>query len=112
MFYDGLFLVLMLGVVAVGLIGLWRMANRARVEFSNLYLAGGIVVGAGIFDVFDGVVNHYVLDLHDVVHDTTAWNPHWVAVSLLLLGAGVGLLGAADGPVRDEPEPPGPSPED
>lgn len=98
--YDGLFLALMLGVAGVGLVMLWRTVNRARVELSSLFLGGAVLVGTGLFNVFDGTVNHYLLDAHDVVHDTEAWNPHWIAVSLLLLAAGLGLLYLADGPLR------------
>jgi len=90
--YDGLFLLLMLGVTFVGLLALWRAANGTTVRLSNTSLAGAVLVGAGLFNTLDGVVSHYVLGLHDVVHDTTVWNPHWVVVSLLLLGTGAGIL--------------------
>lgn len=98
-FYDGIFLAAMLGVTAIGAGLLWRTVNGAPVRFSGRYLGGAIVVGAGAFNVVDGVVTHYVLGAHDVVHDTAAWNPHWVVVSVGLLALGIGLLARADGPV-------------
>lgn len=91
-YYDGLFLFAMVGVTAVGNLMLWRLANGASRRLSGWYLAGSILVGAGIFNVFDGVVNHYILDAHNVVHNTEAWNPHWIAGSLVLLAAGVLVL--------------------
>ena len=100
--YDGLFLVLTFGLTSIGLVMLWGTVNRSQVRLSGVFLSGSIVVGAGVFNVFDGVVSHYVLDLHNVVHNTEAWNPHWIAVSLLMLGAGLGLLYWADGPVHSE----------
>jgi uncharacterized membrane protein len=96
--FDGLFLLLMLGVMSIGLGFVWRLVNGTDVRFSTRYLLGAIVLGAGAFNVFDGVVSHYVLDLHNVVHGTEAWNPHWLAVSVLMLSIGALLLRSADGP--------------
>lgn len=100
--YDGLFLAVMLVVMFLGQVMLWRMANGTDERFSSVYLSGSILVGVGIFNVFDGTINHYVLDLHNVVHNTEAWNPHWVAVSLLMLGAGVVLLYWSDGAIYSD----------
>lgn len=96
--YDGIFLLLMLGVGIGGLLMLWR-ASGSRL-LSRAYLGGGLLVGAGLFNVIDGVASHYLLGLHDVVHESAVWNPHWVVVSLVLLGTGVGLLAVSNGPER------------
>ena len=98
--FDGLFLVATLAVMCVGLGLLWRLVNGTDRRFSTTYLVGSILVGMGVFNVYDGLVDHYVLDLHNVVHGTEAWNPHWVVVSVLMLGLGFGLLRVADRAVR------------
>lgn len=95
--FDGLFTAAMLGITCVGLVLLWRLVNGTDERFSSRFLAGAILVGAGVFNVFDGIVDHYVLDLHNVLHGTEAWNPHWVVVSVLLLGLGAFVLRSADG---------------
>ncbi|MFU8870089.1 DUF2243 domain-containing protein [Natronococcus sp.] len=95
--FDGLFLLGTLGIMSVGLGLTWRLVNGADARFSTRYLIGSVVVGAGVFNVFDGVVSHYVLDLHNVVHGTEAWNPHWLAVSVLMLAVGAVLVRSADG---------------
>ncbi|WP_049926449.1 DUF2243 domain-containing protein [Halopiger goleimassiliensis] len=95
-FFDGLFLIATLGVTLVGLALLWRLVNGTSRRLSTTYLLGSIVVGAGVFNVYDGIVDHYVLDLHNVVHGTEAWNPHWVVVSVLMLGLGLALLWSTD----------------
>lgn len=95
--YDGLFTLFMLGVMIVGLALVWRVVNRADHRLSGRFLLGAIVVGMGVFNVFDGVVDHYVLDLHNVVHETGVWNPHWVVGSTVLLVAGWLILRSADG---------------
>ncbi|MFC6906281.1 DUF2243 domain-containing protein [Halalkalicoccus tibetensis] len=108
--FDGLFSMGMLLVATVGAAMLWRTANRATRPLSSLVVVGASLVGAGVFNVFDGVVNHYLLDLHNVVHGTEAWNPHWVAVSLLMLGAGLLVLRLADR--RGDPREPATEPAD
>lgn len=95
--FDGLFLLAMLGVMGVGFGLLWRLVNGTDRRFSTTYLVGAIVVGTGVFNVLDGVVSHYVLDLHSVVHGTEAWNPHWLVVSVFLLALGAVILRRADG---------------
>ncbi|MCU4740454.1 DUF2243 domain-containing protein [Natronoglomus mannanivorans] len=96
---DGLFLAVMLAVAVVGAAMLWRTVNRARRRLSGLYTIGAVVLGAGVFNVFDGIGSHYVLDLHNVVHGTESWNPHWVVVSVVLLVLG-GLLVRIATPTR------------
>jgi uncharacterized membrane protein len=106
--FDGLFSMGMLVITGVGMAMLWRTANGASRRLSSLVVVGAALVGAGVFNVFDGVVNHYLLDLHDVIHGTEAYNPHWVVVSLLMLGAGLAVLRMADrrgGPSRTTEEP-------
>lgn len=88
-YYDGLFALCALAVAAVGAAVAWRGLNRATQPHPPIRALGAVLVGAGAFNVFDGVVDHYVLDLHDVVHGSGALNPHWVGASLLLLGVGV-----------------------
>lgn len=90
--YDGLFLLLMVTVMIVGFLVVWWTLNDARQSHSALGFVGSFLVGIGAFNLFDGIVNHYVLGLHDVVHETGALNPHWIGASLILLAVGVGLL--------------------
>jgi uncharacterized membrane protein len=91
-YFDGLFSLAMVGVMAVGSAVVWYGLNRSTTPFSPIRVVGALLVGAGLFNVFDGVVDHYALGLHDVVHGTQAFNPHWVGASLLLLGVGILVL--------------------
>lgn len=88
-YWDGVFSLAVILVMLVGLAVLWRALNRSSEPHSALRAFGSLLVGAGLFNVFDGTVDHYVLGIHDVVHGTQAFNPHWVGASLLLLGAGI-----------------------
>ncbi|MEY7850689.1 DUF2243 domain-containing protein [Natrarchaeobius sp. A-rgal3] len=101
---DGLFLLGMLAVMAVGFGLLWELVNGTDRRLSTRYLVGSIVVGMGVFNVIDGVLSHYVLDLHNVVHGTEAWNPPWLVVSVFLLALGLFVLRSAtgDGPTTSD----------
>ena len=91
-YYDGLFSLGMLLVTLVGAGLLWWAANDSSYRLSTLAVVGSLLIGLGAFNTYDGLVDHYVLELHNVVHGTTVWNPPWVVVSLVLLGVGAGLL--------------------
>jgi len=91
-YYDGLFVLGMLGVMLCGAGLLWRAANGSSHRVSTLAVVGAVLVGMGVFNVFDGIVDHYVLGIHDAVHGTAVWNPPWILVSLALLVLGGGLL--------------------
>ncbi len=91
-YWDGLFSLSMIGITLVGAGLIWRALNRSSEAHSAVRVVGGLFVGAGLFNVFDGVVDHYLLNIHDAVHGTQAFNPHWVGASLLILGAGILVL--------------------
>ena len=88
-YYDGLFSLAMVAIMLFGTGIVWRELNGSRASHSALRMVGAVLTGTGLFNVFDGTVDHYVLHLHDVVHGTQAFNPHWVGASLLLLGIGI-----------------------
>ena len=55
---------------------------------------GAVLTGAGAFQVWDGVVHHKLLRLHQVRYgvDLTGYDIGWIVPGALLLGAGVVLL--------------------
>lgn len=91
-YFDGIFSLVVIAVMLVGAGVVWRAVNRSAEPHSPVRVLGGLLVGAGLFNVFDGIVDHYVLGIHDVVHGTQAFNPHWVGASLLILGVGILVL--------------------
>lgn len=91
-YFDGIFALIMVGVMLGGGAILWRAVNQAPRPYSPLRISGSILVGMGAFNLFDGIVDHYVLHAHNVVQGTPALNPHWIGASLLLLGLGLLVL--------------------
>jgi uncharacterized membrane protein len=92
---DGLFCLLMLGIMSVGFGLLWRAAPRPDVPWSAHRFAAAAVVGAGAFNLYDGVIDHYVLGLHHTTFPALdVYDLVWVAGSLFLIAAGALALRA------------------
>lgn len=73
--------------------GFFMISNlRARSELSSRFAAAGFFLGLGGFQLFDGVIDHKVLRLHQIRYDVDnilpydiAWNTF--ALILLIFGA-------------------------
>lgn len=88
---DGLFSLGMLAIMLAGIGWLWRIDRRRHTPLAVAPLAGAGLLGLGLFDLFDVVVNHYLLGLHHATHGPGNFDPHWVVVSVAFI-AGGGLL--------------------
>ncbi|MBX0296471.1 DUF2243 domain-containing protein [Haloarcula nitratireducens] len=85
---DGLFSLTMLSIMCVGGGLLWQSERRTAEPLALRPVAGAAVVGLGVFDLFDVVVDHMLLGLHQPLSQAGRYNPHWAAVSLLFIAAG------------------------
>jgi uncharacterized membrane protein len=75
--------------------GLALMADvRRRRSFVAARWWGAVLVGAGAFQLWDGVVDHKVLRLHQVRYgvDLTGYDVGWIAAGVLVLAVGLVLL--------------------
>lgn len=64
-FWDGLFHVGAYGLTATGLVLLWRASRRGEVLRSKALL-GSLLIGAGSFNLIEGLIDHYLLGIHHV----------------------------------------------
>lgn len=73
--------------VLIGLVLLWRTARRSHLLWSGKLLAGSVLIGFGIFNLVEGLVNHQLLGLHHV--NETVPRPQWIYwdVGFLVWGA-------------------------
>ena len=97
MYWDGLFHAAVWVLTAVGLGLLWSAAGRAEVPHSGRTLLGGLLLGWGLFNVVEGIIDHEILGLHHVYEYTTNHLPAdlgFLAFGLVLLLAGGGLVRA------------------
>ncbi|MFF5158307.1 DUF2243 domain-containing protein [Streptomyces sp. NPDC000348] len=70
---------------------------RRRHALSPAHARGGFLLGLGVFQVFDGVVDHKLLRLHQIRYgvDITPYDWAWNLAGLVLLLAGLGVLARA-----------------
>jgi uncharacterized membrane protein len=89
MWTDGVFHLLSTGSLVTGLVMLWRRGARP-----DRTLLGGILVGAGAFNLYDGTIQHKLLKLHEVREGepTLAYDAVFIGVALAVLLAGVLVL--------------------
>jgi uncharacterized membrane protein len=75
--------------------GLALLADlRRRRAFAPVRWWGAVLLGAGGFQLWDGVVDHKVLRVHQIRYgvDLPGYDAAWIAGGMLLVAAGVVLL--------------------
>ncbi|MEE1612714.1 DUF2243 domain-containing protein [Microvirga sp. CF3016] len=89
-FWDGLFHALTYVFVAIGLGLLWRAARRTHIRWSSKLLLGTLLIGFGLFNLVEGLVNHQLLGLHHV--NETVPREQWIYWDLGFLIWGAAML--------------------
>lgn len=67
MVWDGLFHAAVWLISLLGVAMIWRAARRGDVDFAARHLFGGFLIGWGLFNLIEGVIDHHVLGVHHVV---------------------------------------------
>jgi uncharacterized membrane protein len=67
MFWDGLFHAFTWTTTAIGLVLLWRVGKHTEVPRSSPTFVGSLLVGWGLFNFIEGLLDHHLLQLHHVV---------------------------------------------
>jgi len=88
--WDGLFHATTYIFVLIGLIILWKRAHHTHVRWSGKLLAGPMLMGFGIFNVVEGIIDHHVLGIHHV--NETVPHEQWFYWDLGFLGWGAIML--------------------
>jgi uncharacterized membrane protein len=95
--WDGIFHSATYLFVVAGLFVLWRGAQRRHLLWSSKLLAGTMLLGFGLFNTVEGIINHHVLGIHHV-NETVAreswvyWDIAFTFSGLVMLAAGWLLL--------------------
>ena len=74
--WDGIFHSATYVFVVLGLFILWRAAHRGHLSWSNKLLAGSLLMGWGLFNTVEGVIDHQILGVHHV--NETMPRDQWV----------------------------------
>ena len=99
-FYDGLFHAGMLVVLLIGLAVLTNAFSQGLM-FSQRRFWGSLLLGAGVFNVVEGIVDHHILQIHHVRFGPG--QPAW-DIGFLIIGAAMAVGGWLL--TRDLPAPP------
>jgi uncharacterized membrane protein len=89
---DGLFHAFGWFAVVIGLVMVADL--RRRVGLVGRSLTGGILLGAGAFQLYDGTVQHKLLDLHQIRYnvDLTFYDWTWNVLAVVMVVVGAVLL--------------------
>jgi uncharacterized membrane protein len=90
-FWDGIFHASTYVFVVLGLALLWRTARRTHLRWSGKLLAGTVLMGFGIFNLVEGIIDHQILGIHHV--NETVPREHWIWWDLGFLLWGAAMVG-------------------
>ena len=88
--WDGLFHAFDWLMTVIGVVLLWRAGRRQDVPWSSNIYFGSILMGAGLFNLVEGVIDHHILGIHHVKPGShqLAWDLGFLAVGALLVVVG------------------------
>jgi uncharacterized membrane protein len=88
---DGVLHLFTTSMSVLGAVRLWSQRHHSSALSTNRPLWAGGLIGAGGFQLFDGIVNHKLLQLHPVREGVVNILPYdlaWNTFALILLAAG------------------------
>lgn len=88
--WDGLFHATTYIFVVGGLGLLWRQARRSHLRWSSKLLAATLLIGFGLFNLVEGVIDHHLLGIHHV--NETVPRDQWLWWDLGFLAWGAAML--------------------
>jgi uncharacterized membrane protein len=91
MFWDGLFHAFTWIVTVAGVLLLWRAEQRRAAPWPAPLFVGGLLLGWGLFNLVEGLMDHQLLGIHHVHpgQDELVWD-----VGFLLFGGALTAGGA------------------
>jgi uncharacterized membrane protein len=97
--WDGIFHSATYIFVLVGLFQLWRAAHRRQIYWSTKLLIGTMLLGFGIFNAVEGIVDHHLLGIHHVNEtvprqDWFIWDIGFTLWGLIMIVIGWALMRA------------------
>jgi uncharacterized membrane protein len=94
MMWDGLFHLFTWLMTALGLALLWRGARRPEVPRVTASFVGALLLGWGLFNTIEGVIDHQFLGVHHVHPGSyeLAWDLAFLAFGLALILGGLALI--------------------
>jgi uncharacterized membrane protein len=96
MIWDGLFHAFTWMMTAVGLALLWRAGQKPNVPWSTRTFVGSLLLGWGLFNLVEGLIDHHAAALHHVHPGAyeLVWDIGFLVFCAVLVVAGAGLIRA------------------
>lgn len=96
MVWDGLFHAFTWTMTAIGLTRLWRAGQRPDVPWSTRTFVGSLLLGFGLFNSIEGLIDHQILGIHHVRpgEGQLAWDLAFIASGLMMIAVGTSLVRA------------------
>lgn len=90
MVWDGLFHAGVWTATAIGIAMLWRAVTGADVLLSGRALFGSILLGFGLFNLVEGLIDHHILGIHHVYErmGLSMWDYLFLASGVALIATG------------------------
>lgn len=88
--WDGVFHSATYVFITVGLFILWRSAHRRHLYWSHKLMAGTLLVGWGLFNVIEGIIDHQLLGVHHV--NERVPREQWIYWDIAFLAWGLAML--------------------
>lgn len=94
MVWDGLFHVVVWSATAIGIVLLWKAIKRPNIVLSGRALFGSTLLGFGLFNAVEGLVDHHILNLHHVYERAgqSIWDYVFLASGVALMLAGWSMI--------------------
>lgn len=94
MFWDGLFHAVCWIFTITGVAALFSAAKQREESWEGRTLAGGMLIGWGLFNLVEGVIDHHVLHLHHVVErlGVSVWDYAFLASGVILMAGGIAII--------------------
>jgi uncharacterized membrane protein len=87
---DGFFHVVTYIFTSIGLFSLWRLKQNSRELPATRVLIGSMLMGWGIFNVVEGIIDHHLLQIHHVRpgENQLLWDLGFLIWGLAMLAGG------------------------
>ena len=94
MVWDGVFHAGVWTITAIGIVLLWRAGRAQSADLSGRLLSGALLMGWGLFNLVEGLIDHHLLQLHHVLEPMglSVWDYAFLAWGALMAVAGLGLI--------------------
>ncbi|KTC87831.1 DUF2243 domain-containing protein [Legionella drozanskii] len=93
MFWDGMFHAFTWLVTLLGIFFLWKGLNNSGERKNGSYFIGLLLLGWGVFNIVEGIIDHSILQLHHVIQRVSSTEQMYSDIVFLISGLFLCLFG-------------------